>query len=141
MVDALIAGETDPAKLAALANRRIKAGPDALAEAVRGRVTKHHRFLLRLHLQQIDVLDQAIAAIDKEVEANLDPFRAFIPFLINVPGTGELAARVILAEIGKDMSRFATAGHLISWSGMCPKNDESAGKRGSTRMRGMMCLA
>jgi transposase len=135
MVEALIAGETDPAKLAALANRRIKAGPDALAQALRGRVTKHHRFLLRLHLQQIDVLDQAIAEIDKEVEANLDPFRPLIPILVSVPGIGELAARVILAEFSTDMSRFPTAGHLISWSGLCPKNDESAGKRRSTRMR------
>jgi len=135
MIEALIAGETDPAKLAALANRRIKAGPDALAEALRGRVTKHHRFLLRLHLQQIDTLDQAIDEIDKEVEANLDPFRPFIPLLISMPGIGELAARVILAEIGTDMSRFPTAAHLISWVGLCPRNDESAGKRRSTRMR------
>jgi|HubBroStandDraft_4_1064222.scaffolds.fasta_scaffold83261_2 transposase len=135
MLEALIAGETDPAKLAALANRRIKAGPDALAEALRGRVTKHHRFLLRLHLQQIDALDQAIAEIDKEVEANLDPFRPLIPLLISMPGIGELAARMILAEIGTDMSRFPTAAHLISWAGLCPKNDESAGKRRSTRMR------
>jgi transposase len=131
---ALFAGETDPAKLAALAHRRIKAGPDALAEALRGRVTKHHRFLLRLHLE-IDVLDQAITEIDKEVEANLDPFRPFIPLLISMPGIGELAARVILAEIGTDMSRFPTAAHLISWVGLCPRNDESAGKRRSTRMR------
>jgi transposase len=135
MLEALIAGETDPAKLAALANRRIKAGPDALAEALRGRVTKHHRFLLRLHLQQIDALDQAIAEIDKEVEANLDPFRPLIPLLISMPGIGELAARMILAEIGTDMSRFPTAAHLISWAGLCPKNDESAGKRRSTRLR------
>src|SRR5262245_59713815 len=96
MIEALIAGKTDPARLASLANRRIKAGPEAL----RGRVTRHHRFLLRLHLQQIDALDQAIAEIDKEVEANLDPFRAWIPLLISVVGISDLAARVILAEIG-----------------------------------------
>src|SRR5262249_17305435 len=100
MIEALIAGETDPAKLASLANRRIKAGPNALTEALRGRVTRHHRFLLRLNLQQIDVLDQAIAEIDKEVEANLDPFRPWIPLLISVVGISDLAARVILAEIG-----------------------------------------
>ena len=77
----------------------------------------------------------AIAEIDKEVEVNLDPFRPFIPILISIPGIADLSARVILAEIGTDMSRFATARHLISWSGLCPKNDESAGKRRSTRMR------
>ena len=106
-----------------------------LSEALRGRVTRHHRFLLRLHLQQVDALDRAIAEIDKEVEANLAPFRALIPVLTSMPGIGELAARILLAEIGTDMSRFPTAGHLISWAGLCPKNDESAGKRRSTRMR------
>ena len=98
-------------------------------------MTKHHRFLLRLHLEQIDALDRAIAEIDTEVEANLDPFRPLIPVLTSIPGIGELAARVLLAEIGIDMSRFPTAGHLISWAGLCPKNDESAGKRRSNRMR------
>lgn len=135
MIEALIAGESNPAKLAALADRRIKAAPATLAEALRGRVTKHHRFLLRLHLEQIDALDRAIAEIDTEVEANLDPFRPLIPVLTSIPGIGELAARVLLAEIGIDMSRFPTAGHLISWAGLCPKNDESAGKRRSNRMR------
>jgi len=106
-----------------------------LGEALRGRVTRHHRFLLRLHLQQIDALDRAIAEIDKEVEANLAPFRELIPVLTSIPGIGELAARVLLAEIGTDMSRFPTSGHLISWAGLCPRNDQSAGKRRSTRMR------
>ena len=135
MIEALIAGETDPAKLAGLADRRIRASPETLSQALRGRVTKHHRFLLRLHLEQIDALERAIAEIDTEVEANLDPFRALIPVLTSMPGIGELAARVLLSEIGTDMSRFPTAGHLISWAGLCPKNDESAGKRRSNRMR------
>jgi transposase len=135
MIEALIAGESDPLRLASLASSRIKTSPAALGEALRGRVTRHHRFLLRLHLQQIDALDRAIAEIDKEVEANLAPFRELIPVLTSIPGIGELAARVLLAEIGADMSRFPTAGHLISWAGLCPQNDESAGKRRSTRMR------
>jgi transposase len=135
MIEALIAGETDPLRLAGLASSRIKATPAELSAALRGRVTKHHRFLLKLHLQQIDALNQAIAGIDEEVEANLAPFRDLIPVLTSIPGIGELAARIVLAEIGTDMSRFATAGHLISWAGLCPKNDESAGKRRSTRMR------
>jgi transposase len=135
MIEALIAGETNPLRLASLASSRIKASPAALGEALRGRVTRHHRFLLRLHLQQIDALDRAIAEVDKEVEANLTPFRKLIPVLTSIPGIGELAARILLAEIGADMSRFPTAGHLISWAGLCPGNDESAGKRRSTRMR------
>jgi transposase len=135
MVEALVAGESDPDRLAELAHRRIKAPPEVLREALRGRVTRHHRFLLRLHLQQIDALDAAIAEIDQEVDADVEPFRAAIALLTTIPGVSALSARVILAEIGRDMSRFPTAGHLISWAGLCPKSDESAGKRRSTRMR------
>jgi transposase len=135
MVEALVAGESDPDRLAELAHRRIKAPPEVLREALRGRVTRHHRFLLRLHLQQIDALDAAIAEIDQEVDADVEPFRAAIALLTTIPGVSELSGRVILAEIGRDMSRFPTAGHLISWAGLCPKSDESAGKRRSTRMR------
>jgi transposase len=135
MVEALIAGESDPDRLAQLAHRRIKAPPEALREALRGRVTRRHRFLLRLHLQQIDAIDAAIEEIDQEVDADIEPFRAAIALLITIPGVSVLSAEIILAEIGRDMSRFPTAAHLISWAGLCPKNDESAGKRRSTRMR------
>ncbi len=135
MIEALIAGEADPARLAELADRRIKSPPETLREALRGRVTTHHRFLLHLHLKQIDLLDQAIAAIDAEVDAHVEPFRTAIEQLKTIPGIGDLGACVVLAEIGTDMSRFPTVGHLISWAGLCPKNDESAGKRRSNRMR------
>jgi hypothetical protein len=135
MIEALIAGETDPNALAALAHRRIKASPAELEAALRGRVTRHHRFLLGLHLQQIDAIDAAIDQIDPEVDALVEPFRTAVQLLTTIPGIDELSACVILAEIGHDMSRFPTAGHLISWAGLCPKNDQSAGKRRSTRMR------
>ncbi len=135
MLAALIAGETDPGKLAALAHPRIKALPEQLREALRGRIMKHHRFLLRLHLQQIDALDAAVSEIDREVNERIEPFRTAVELLITIPGISELSAQIITAEIGKDMSRFASAAHLISWAGLCPKNDESAGKRRSTRMR------
>jgi transposase len=98
-------------------------------------MTGRHRFLLRLHLEQVDRLSAAIASIDAEVERDLDPFRDAVRLLRTIPGVGELAARVIAAEIGTDMGRFPTAGHLISWAGLCPRNDESAGKRRSTRLR------
>ena len=135
MIEALIAGETDPTALAALAHRRIKATPAELEAALRGRVTRHHRFLLGLHLQQIDAIEAAIDQIGPEVDALVEPFRTAVQLLTTIPGIDELSACVILAEIGHDMSRFPTAGHLISWAGLCPKNDESAGKRRSTRMR------
>ena len=135
MIEALIAGESDPGKLAEFAHRRLKAPPEELREALRGRVTKHHRFLLRLHLKQIDALDAAVVEIDREVNDSLEPFRTSVQLLSTIPGISQLSAAVITAEIGIDMSRFPTEGHLISWAGLCPKNDESAGKRRSTRMR------
>jgi transposase len=135
MIEALIAGESDPGRLAQLAHPRLKATPEVLGEALRGRVTRHHRFLLRLHLQQIDAINTAIEQIDREVDAGVEPFRAMIALLTTIPGIDALSARIILAEIGRDMRRFPTAAHLISWAGLCPRSDESAGKRRSTRMR------
>jgi transposase len=135
IIEALIAGQTVPQALAALAHRRIHASADELEASLRGRVTKHHRFLLKLHLDQIDAFDATIAAIDKEVDGNVEPFRVAIEMLSAIPGVGALSAAVIVSEIGIDMSRFETAGHLISWAGLCPKNDQSAGKRRSTRMK------
>jgi transposase len=135
MIEALIAGESDPEALAALAHRRIKAPPAALREALRGRVTNHHRFLLRLHLEHIDALDTAITSIDREVGVHVEPFHREVLLLTTIPGVSDLSAYVIRAEIGGDMSRFPTVGNLISWAGFCPRNDESAGKRRSSRMR------
>jgi transposase len=106
IIEALIAGQTMPQALATLAHRRIHASTDELEAALRGRVTKHHRFLLKLHLDQIDAFDAAIAAIDQEVNVNVEPFRAAIERLSTIPGIGNLAATVIVSEIGIDMSRF-----------------------------------
>jgi transposase len=135
MIDARIAGETDPATLARLADRRVKASQQMLQEALRGRVTNSHRFLLRLHLGHIDALDAGIAELDREVEAGIAPFRTAVEQVATTPGVKSLAARTILSEIGTDMSRFPTSGHLISWACICPRNDESAGRRRSTRIR------
>jgi transposase len=135
MLEALVSGESDPETLAALADRRIKAAPQQLREALRGRVTKHHRFLLGLHLSHIDAIDAAIDKIDQEVEAGLQPFCAGIELLATIPGVNQLAGEGIVAEIGLDMSRFPTDGHLRSWACICPRSDESAGKRRSTRLR------
>jgi transposase len=148
MIQALIGGETDPVKLATLADRRIKASAQELREALHGRVTDHHRFLLHLHLQHIEFADAAIQDIDRNVTALISrmdqeveagqtraTFQSLILLLMTIPGVDVLSARIILSEIGRDMSRFPTAGHLLSWAGLCPRNDESAGKRRSTRLR------
>ncbi len=135
IIDALIGGERDPDVLLTLVQRGVKAAPEKLRAAVQGRVTDRHRFLLRLHLRQIDTLDAALAEIDEEVDRDLDPFRQAVRLLRSIPGVSDLTAQVIVSEIGTDMSRFPSAGHLVSWAGLCPRNDESAGKRRSTRLR------
>lgn len=135
MIEAMIGGETDPVALAGLADRRIKAPPEVLCEALRGRVTGHHRFLLGLQLEHIDALDGMIDKIDRQIEASVEPFRAVAALLPTIPGVDDLASRAIVSEIGVDMSRFETAGHLLSWACMCPRSDESAGKHRSTRIR------
>jgi transposase len=135
MLNAIIVGETDPVRLAALAHHNVKSTQANLQEALRGRVTAHHRFLLKLHLDQIDRLDAAIATMDSEIEGHLAPFRTAVEIVSTIPGVGALSAQVIVSEIGTNMSRFPTVGHLLSWAGLCPRNDESAGKRRSTRLR------
>jgi transposase len=135
IIEALIDGQAVPQTLTTLAHRNIKATTAELEASLRGRVTAHHRFMLRLHLDHLDAVDAAIARIDKEVDGNVEPFRAAIEMLSTIPGIGSLTAEVIVSEIGIDMGRFPTAEHLISWAGLCPKNDESAGKRRSTRMK------
>jgi transposase len=135
MIEALIAGETNPTKLAGLADRRVKGSQEELREALRGRVTKQHRFLLRLHLNHIDALEATMATIDAQVEESLRPFRTAVELITSIPGIKNLSAHVIVSEIGIDMSRLPSAAHLISWACLCPRNDESAGKRRSNRVR------
>jgi transposase len=135
ILQALVAGETNPDRLAELARGRLKASRADLAAALHGRVTAHHRFLLQLHLAQIDALEGAVRAVEARLGDALAPFRAAVDRLITMPGVSETVARVLVAEIGVDMTRFPTAGHLVSWAGLCPRLDESAGKRHSTRTR------
>jgi transposase len=145
VIEAMIAGEHNPRKLVALTDRRLKASPKELYDALHGRLTDHHRFLLELHLRQYDALDEAVRIIDREAEARLsrldqriEPkpgFRDLIRLLVTIPGVSPLSALTILSEIGRDMSRFATAGHLVAWAGLCPGQNESAGKRRRSRLR------
>jgi transposase len=132
---ALIAGETDPTRLADLAKGRLKASRAQLVEVLHGRVTAHHRFMLNLHLTQIDALETAIDSLEVQIEEALAPFRTAVSLLTTMPGVSDTAAAVLIAEIGTDMTAFPTAGHLVSWAGLCPRLDESAGKRRSTRTR------
>lgn len=131
---AMIDGEEDPKRLASYAPR-VHAPASTLIEALHGRVRDHHRFLLKLHIDQIDALEVAIGKIEKELQRVDHPFREARRRLITIPGFSDTVASVVVSEIGIDMSRFPTAGNLISWACMCPRSDESAGKRRSTRVR------
>ena len=135
MLGAIIAGESSPETLAQLAQGTARRKHADLVEALRGRITAHHRALLKLHLDLIAALEHALAEIDAAVGKSLAPIQQRARLLTTMPGISDLVAQVIVAEIGVDMTRFATAGHLISWAGLCPRNDESAGKRRSTRLR------
>jgi len=131
---ALIAGETDPERLAGLA-RGLKASHRQLVDALQGRVTEHHRFMLKLHLEQIDAIETGLSAIEQRLSEALAPFRAARDLLKTMPGISDTVAAVVLAEVGDDSSPFPTASHLLSWGGFAPRLDESAGKHRSTRTR------
>jgi transposase len=135
MLKAIIAGEDDPVRLAELAQGTARRKTAALIEALRGRVTTHHRAMLQLHLGVVDALELALDEVDRNVGKALEPIRDLTRLLTTMPGVGDLVAQVIVAEIGIDMSRFPSSAHLVSWAGLCPRNDESAGKRRSTRVR------
>jgi transposase len=135
ILDALVAGEQAPGRLAAAAKGRLKCPPEELVEALQGRVTAHHRFLVGEHLKMVDSLQARIAAFDAEIERRLQPFPPAVERLTGIPGVSRVAAQAIVAELGVDMTRFPTVGQLRGWAGLCPRLDETAGKRRSTRIR------
>jgi transposase len=135
MLDALVSGTHDPAVLAELAKGRLRAKLPALREALEGRFRAHHALLLGELLAHLDYLDEAIQRLSNEAARVVAPFSPLLALLITIPGVSQRTAEVILAEIGTDMGQFPTAGHLASWAGICPGNNESAGKHraGTTR--------
>ena len=136
MLDALVAGTRDPEVLADLARGGLRKKLPALREALEGRFDAKHALIVGQILAHIDFLDEAIERLSEAIEEQLGPFgNAQVELLCTIPGIQRRAAEVILAETGADMSAFASAGHLASWAGLCPGNDESAGKRRSGRTR------
>jgi len=157
ILEALLAGQTDPAVLADLARGRMKAKRAELEQALVGTLTAHHRFLLREQLDHIDTLNEAISRVSNEIEERMHAldhveqnacpsqqtsheqgpltWNGAIALLDTIPGINQRAAEGILAEIGTEMTRFTNAHHLASWAGMCPGSNESAGKRLSSRIR------
>jgi transposase len=135
MLAALIAGERDPRVLAEYARARMRCKIPALVEALTGWFDQHHAFLCRMMLAHVDGLDAAIAEVTREIEAEIKPFQAVADRLDTIPGVNQRVAQTIIAEIGVEMARFPTAAHLASWAGVCPGNNESAGKHHGGRSR------
>lgn len=133
ILHAMLEGESDPAQLVRLVDRRVKASREQIKDALHGRMTEHHRFMIRLHLGQIEAVDRAVAELEQRIGEVLEPFRAVVRRLCTIPGVSEDAAAVIIAETGGDMRVFRSADHLVSWSGLSPGMNESAGKKKSTR--------
>jgi len=135
MLEALVAGTTDPVALAELAQGRLRAKRAALQRALAGRLGAHQRFMLAEQLAHLEYLEEAIAHLNAEVRTRLHPFEVELGRLDTIPGVARTIAEVSLAELGTDMARFPTDRHCASWSGLCPGQDESAGKRRSGRTR------
>lgn len=135
MLEALIAGERDPEVLAEMAMTRMRPKIGELRHALVGRFNAHHALMLRMHLDHVDQLSAMEQRLDAEVNALMDPFAEPATRLLTIPGIGKRVAEIVVAEIGVDMSRFPTAAHLASWAGLCPGNNESAGKRRSGKAR------
>lgn len=133
MLDALVEGERNPVTLAQLALGRLKKKIPDLELALAGRFTQHHGVLIGLSLRLVDSYNKEITLIDDEIAKLVAPHAAAIEQLTSIPGVQKVAARTVLAEAGSDMSRFGSAGRLASWAGVCPGNNESAGKRKSGR--------
>jgi transposase len=135
MIRALIDGKMTPQAMAQLARYRMRSKIPQLTEALRGGVNEHHRFMLKMQLEQVQYLEQQVAKLDKRIEEVMSPLELkAIEILDEIPGMDRRAAQNVIAEIGTDMSRFPSASHLASWAGLCPGNNKSAGKRHSGRM-------
>jgi transposase len=141
MLEALAAGGTDAAGMAGLARGRMRRKHAALEAALEGRMREHQRFLLAMHLRQLEAVERDLDALDARINAQLAPFRAEHELLLQIPGVDRVTAAAILAEIGTDMGVFATARRLAAWAGVAPGNHESAGKpKGAAVRRGNVFL-
>ena len=135
ILNAIVDGNTDPEYLARLAHPRVKAPREKIAEALEGKVSDHHRFMLRLHLGQMDGLQRAIGELESRIEEKLSSFREIAELISTIPGLSGTVTATLIAETGGDMSAFPSDDHLVSWAGLSPGLNESGGKRKSTRTR------
>jgi transposase len=129
MLRALIDGSSTPAQMANLAKRRLRKKMAQLERALEGRVTEHHRFLLGMQLDRVEQVERDIAKLDERINAQMTPYQEQLAHLMQIPGVDWVVATTIIAELGVDMSVFPTAQHAAAWTGVCPGNNESGGRR------------
>jgi len=148
MLNAMVKGESDPEVLAEMAKKRLRAKIPQLQIALTGRITDHHRFLLKQWLEMLKMTEEKIAEFDRKIEETGIPFAEAVTTWVTIPGIDRVAAWCVVAEIGTNMDQFGSAQHLCSWAGVCPGNNESAGKkksgktrRGSVWLRRVLCEA
>jgi len=134
MLRALVKGKATPQEMAELAKGRLRNKIPELGPALEGKLEEHHRFLLRLQLQRLEAAEKDLAVLEQRIEDKLKPYAAQLALLQEIPGVDWTLAAVIIAEIGVDMSVFGSVSQLASWAGVCPGNNESAGKRKSSRI-------
>jgi transposase len=136
LLEALVTGQRiDESFVNATRRGKLKSTPEQMMEALQGDVRPHHRFLLGLHIRQYDAATRHVAAIESRIEKLMEPYRVQLDLLMTIPGVKAATAHAVLAEIGPDMSRFPSSAHLVSWAGLCPGQNESAGKRRSSGVR------
>jgi len=131
MLSALLQAESTPEEMAELAKGRLRKKIPALIEALRGNVSDHHRYLIEISLRHLESLGELIADLDERIDKAMEPYREEQELLMSITGVEKKSAESVIAEIGVDMSQFPSEGHLASWAGVCPGNNESAGKRKS----------
>ena len=135
MIKAIIEGGSSPEEIANLARRRLRSKIPELIKALRGHVTDHHRFMLAVSFDHLKYLLERISKIEQRIEEKLEPHKEIYELLMTIPGVNKHVAASVIAEIGVDMSQFPNSKHLASWAGVCPGNNESAGKRMSGKTR------
>ena len=141
MLRALLEGSTTPEQMAQLARGRLRHKEKQLAQALTGRVEEHHRFILGIQLDRLEQIEASVAKLDERIDEKLEPYRSEHTRLMQIPGVDRVGAAVIIAELGVDMTVFPTAQHAAAWAGVCPGNNESAGKqRGAGKRKGNVHL-
>lgn len=135
MLEAMLQGVEDPKVLADMAKGTLRKKKASLEEALKGMIGEHQRKVLALHLRHLDYLDIEVLGLDEEINCHLEPFKDIMENLDEIQGINRRGAEEIISEIGVDMSHFATAAHIASWAGLCPGNNQSAGKRGKGKTR------